>query len=314
MKQAVDTLKRAKAPARLFRSLKKSLRKRLGYFRGYGADSPELSKQRDADVYVISFPRSGRTWLRLMLGKYVSDLAGIAPKDISKVYNITSRLDGMPTVGFVHDGSSYAGRNLRADELSVSKGFYRGRKVVLLVRDPRDTLVSYYFYCRARRGVYTSDIGSFIRDPRFGAEKAVAFLNIWAANRHVPDGFLLLRYEDIVADPGGQMEVLLTFLGMTIDPAVLKASVEYASFSNMKKMEASGQAAIATLNVRREDESEGYTVRRGQIGGFKSDLSEDDIAYLSEMIDNKLSDIYGYRCEAEESVSRVRKRGAGLGG
>lgn len=302
-------LKQAKAPAGLFKSLKRKFRKRLGYFRDNKIDSSELSKQRDADAYIISFPRSGRTWLRLMLGKYISDLAGIAPRDISKIYKITSQLDGIPTVGFVHDGSSFAGRNLRADELGVSKGFYRNRKVVLLVRDLRDTLVSYYFYCRARKGVYTSDIGSFIRDPHFGAEKAIAFLNIWAANRHVPKDFLLLRYEDIVADPAGQMRTLLAFLEIPVDPIILNASVEYASFNNMKKMEASGQAPIATLHTRPGHESEGYTVRRGQIGGFTSDLSEDDIAYLSELIDNSLSEIYGYRCKAENRFARTADGG-----
>ena len=35
---------------------------------------------RNTDVYVVSYPKSGRTWLRVMLGKAISDRYGL-PQD-----------------------------------------------------------------------------------------------------------------------------------------------------------------------------------------------------------------------------------------
>jgi hypothetical protein len=257
-------------------------------------DAPELYRQRDADAFIISFPRSGRTWLRIMLGKYLMDLTGVTDKDPYDVYAITRSLKGLPTVGIIHDNSGYGGKNLKADELEAGKGRYKKRKVILLVRDPRDTVVSYYFHCHRRRNVYAGDVSDFIRDERFGVDKIVTFLNIWAANRAVPEGFLLLRYEDMIRDPLGELTRLLMFLGLPLNASLGEAAVEFASFTNMRRMEEGGGAETRVLRKSRSNDPESFKVRKGQVGGYVEYLSPEDVAYLSEEVEGKLSPFFGY--------------------
>lgn len=266
-------------------------------------DAPELYRQRDADAFIISFPRSGRTWLRIMLGKYLTDLAGVNGKDPYDVYAITKALEGLPTVGVIHDNSGYGGKNLKAEELETAKGRYKKSKVILLVRDPRDTVVSYYFHCNKRRNVYAGDISDFIRDERFGVNKIVTFLNIWAANRSEPKDFLLLRYEDMACDPLGELTKLLMFLDLPLNAALGEASVEFASFSNMRRMEEGGGAETRALRKSRSNDPESFKVRKGRVGGYVEYLSPEDVAYLSEEIEGKLSPFFGYGGAAATRVA-----------
>lgn len=265
-------------------------------------DAPELYRQRDADAFIISFPRSGRTWLRIMLGKYLMDLTGGAGNDPYDVYAITKSLQGLPTVGVIHDNSGYGGKNLKADELETDKGKYEKCKVILLARDPRDTVVSYYFHCHKRRNVYSGDLSDFIRDERFGVNKIVTFLNIWAANRTVPESFLLLRYEDMARDPLGEFTKLITFLGLPLNASLGEASVEFASFSNMRRMEEGGGAETKVLRKSHSNDPESFKVRKGQVGGYVEYLSPEDVAYLSEVVEGKLSPFFGYGGSAAVQV------------
>lgn len=278
----------------MFKPLKRVLRRLRRRGGGKSHEAPEINRQRDADAFIISFPRSGRTWLRIMLGRYLSDLTGAADQDPYDVYEITRPLKNIPTVGVIHDNSGYGGRNLRASELETSKERYNKCKVVLLVRDPRDTLVSYYFHCHKRRNVYEGELSTFIRDERFGIEKILTFLNIWAANRDVPNGLLLMRYEDLVRDPVGEMTALINFLEIPLERSLVEAAVEFASFSNMRRMEESGTPETKVLRKSRSGDPESFKVRKGRVGGYTEYLSPEDVAYLSELMGSRLSPFFGY--------------------
>src|SRR5829696_8296931 len=133
------------------------------------ARSPGLFSTRDADVFVLSFPKCGRTWLRVMLSKYILDLRGHEPGDLVDVYSI-SRRAGLPAVTFDHEDSYFTIEGACAQALETNKARYRDKRVAFLVRDPRDVMVSYYVYCTKRNRAFRGTIGEFIRDSRFGID------------------------------------------------------------------------------------------------------------------------------------------------
>jgi hypothetical protein len=90
----------------------------------------------------------------------------------------------------------------------------------------------------------------------------------------------MVRYEDLQADPSGQLRGLLRFFGLPeIDEGLLERAIAFSSFENMRRLEASGQYRHA-LRPGDPADPESYKVRRGRIGGYVDYLSSDDIAWL----------------------------------
>ena len=102
-----------------------------------------LKKGLESGVYIISFPKSGRTWLRMLLGKAVCRKYGLDENLMVNTYKLTGAA-GISPVIFTHDDSSIK-HGHRHDRLETDKSRYRNQKVIFLIRDPRDVIVSCYF-------------------------------------------------------------------------------------------------------------------------------------------------------------------------
>ncbi len=261
---------------------------------------PELRMNLLAEIYVISYPKSGRSWLRFMLSKYCSYVYNYEfnlNKDIS---DISQRMSKIPYIAFVHDGSAYTqNKNFTAEELPKDKSkMYRGKKVILLIRDLRDVMVSHYMHCTKRDNVYNGSISNFIRDEHFGIKKAVEFLNIWHAQRHIPRSFLIICYEDMRQNPEEELLKIIEFVDIPINLEAVKKTDKFVSFENMKNLERSGKLRMnGRFGVQENNEKDSCKIRRGVVGGFTDYLSIDDISYLNNYINSNLNSSYHYSCQ-----------------
>jgi len=123
----------------------------------------------------------------------------------------------------------------------------------------------------------------------------LSYYNIWAMNRAIPRGFLLVRYEDMKADAQRELRRVVDFLGLEAIPdTILAEAVAYASFENMRKMETQGRFASGMLKPADQSNQESYKTRKGQVRGFADHLDEADVAYLNHLMEEKLSNYFGY--------------------
>ena len=206
----------------------------------------KLRRSVDPDIYVLSYPKSGRTWLRVLIGKYLS-LKYNLPEDEILSTEFMSTSSGLPRVKFSHDGT---GQNIAKpyEQLSRDKQEYTDKKVILLGRDIKDTLVSGYFHATKRKEWFEGTISEFIRSAQFGVPKIIAFYDIWLHNRHVPKSFLFIRYEDLHQDPSGVLRKVLGFIGeVEVEENRLDESIAYCSFNNLRKLEAENRFINGTL-------------------------------------------------------------------
>ncbi|MEK7269393.1 MAG: sulfotransferase domain-containing protein, partial [Planctomycetota bacterium] len=204
---------------------------------------------REAEACVVSFPKSGRTWLNVMLGKVVSELRG------------TEFTLDIPDVLFTHDNSDKL-----AQPFAVDARNYARKKVVFLARDPRDILASYYVHRTRRDRLYAGTLSEFIRDPSYGVARVVELMNGWWAQRRIPRAFLLVRYEDLHLDARAQLGRLVEFLEMDVLPRFVEEAVTFASFDRMKEMERSGMFEDPRIRPGDSLDPESYKVRRGEVG------------------------------------------------
>jgi hypothetical protein len=239
--------------------------------------------RREPQVYIVSYPKSGRTWLRLLVGKVLCDRFGVDATHMLDTQRATTLARATPTK-FTHDGS---GMREPSDfrQLGTSKQQYRGKKVVLLVREPRDVMVSCYFQATKRIHVYDGPISDFVRSEQYGIERCVNFYRIWDQNRHVPADFLLVRYEDMHANPQAALKSVLDFMDVSdVDNQMLDAAIEFGRFDNMKKLEATGHFKRQVLTPGNAKDGESFKVRRGKVGGYADYLSPEDCQYLTKVI------------------------------
>src|SRR3954470_16339839 len=122
----------------------------LRVWRGQRKQWRHARQLRRADVCLISYPKSGRTWLRLLVGEAIDahfDL-GATPTMRLEVWPLRELREGVPAVFVYHDDLP---QQKTPDELHASKSKYRHKKVIFLARDPRDVMVSQYFHRTKRR-------------------------------------------------------------------------------------------------------------------------------------------------------------------
>jgi hypothetical protein len=260
---------------------------------------------RNTDVYLISYPKCGRTWLRLMIGRAIAQHFGL-PEDEETLFIRWKKrpLPQVPWITVVHDDRPM----LKApEELQTSKAKYQDKRVIFLVRDPRDVIVSSYFEMKNRgqlfgdnpyenrKAVFEGSLPEFICNKTGGFETILRYYNIWAENRNIPSGFLLVRYEDLKTNAQHELRRIIDFLELEpIPDGILAEAVEYASFENMRKMESQGQFKSGILKPADQSNQESYKTRKGKVKGFAEHLDEADIACLNQAMREKLSAYFGY--------------------
>ena len=103
------------------------------------------------NTYIISYPKSGRTWLRALIGKYLSKKHNLPNKKLLETEYIT-KVSNIPIARFTHDGAEWTQGNplklllhIEYYNLPKNKSKYKNKNVILLQRDIKDTVVSAYF-------------------------------------------------------------------------------------------------------------------------------------------------------------------------
>jgi len=214
---------------------------------------------------VISHPKSGRTWLRVELNRA-----------------------GVPDAHFSHAGSTEEA-SLTARRLSDGLRWWSNKRILLLIRDPRDTAVSFYFQATRRSRVYSGAFKDFLRDPRFGIERVMQFNLLWLRQRRRFATFIVLSYEDLHADPCAALRKAAEFLtGRDLPKPDIQRAVELCSFEAMHGLETSGAGAVewgVRLKPGDAADPESFKTRRGVVGGWRDYFSGRDEAYASGLFD-----------------------------
>lgn len=235
----------------------------------------------EADAFLVSIPKSGRTWLRFLLRHYLCTASNL-PFSIDPG---ESEPRHVPRLVCSHDLWEHLTAPRLRDRVRgkylIPPAARRSRKVVLAVRDLRDVMVSLHIQLTKRGfrsgALYDGSLAEMIRDPRFGVDRNVAIINHWLREWRNTGLCLIWSYEECRKDPASSFADVLRFLGCeTIDDDLLSASIEFADFDSMKTMEAENRFDRKLLRPGDPSDPESYKVRRGVVGGYADYLSDAD--------------------------------------
>ncbi len=246
--------------------------------------------RRNADVHIISFPKCGRTWLVLMIARVIERHYGVTVSDPLKLRLFRKKLRSLPLILQHHDGGP---EFLRVEELEQDKARYAGAKVVFLVRDPRDVTISAYFQKTRRNDDFAGTINEYLHQPVGSIDTNIEFYNIWARNRSVPRDFLLVTYEDMHQDAVRELRRVVEFIGLfDVPETVIREAVEACSFENMRRMESDNALGSKRLAPRDVADETTYKTREGRVGGHVSHLEPEDVAYINNLLKERLDPFY----------------------
>ena len=252
----------------------------------YKARRLRALQDKKTDVYIVSAPKAGRTWLSVLLVKLLSDRF--------KLENNFSLLDvafehPFPGITCTHDLLEPTGRF----SFVFDDARYKDKKVVFLARDPRDVVVSLYHQLTKRQHIFSGDISVFLRDERYGIRHIVDFMNLWIAHQQDNAEFLLIRYEDLKANPRETLASLLSFIGIDGCEPYLDGAITFASFDSMRELEKKDFFKDNRLRAKDANDPNTFKVRKGTVGGFREELSDSDLQYVNQEC-TRLSQAFNY--------------------
>lgn len=264
----------------------------------------KLNHHRTTELYFVGYPKTGNTWVRFMLGRYVQLMCDMEYRplfDATDAWGRCERACVGPAMHFTHRPLSWETQSARnLDHDNVVRPF-RGKRVVLITRHPLDTLVSLWMQRSHRGGTgHSGSLPEMLDDPAWGLDKFMRFHALWNQHRGDVRAFHLLRYEDLRTDPLDRFRALLAFLGIHADDPLIEQAVSEADFDNMRRIEtagtgpayrSSGLSIFATGDTNNPD---AFHVRRGKVGGYADYLDASEIARHQASIDASLPEFYGY--------------------
>ena len=262
----------------------------------------EFKKLERSDWVLMSWGKSGRTWLRVMLSRAYQLKGNLDASQLLDFDNL-KRLDPqLPAVFFTHNNylRDYTGN-------AESKQHFQGKRIVLLVRDPRDVAVSQFFQWQYRMRPNKKfindypphgadiDVWQFVLDKEAGVSRIVDYFNGWA--KAIPElrDVLIVRYEDMRKDPASVLAKILEFTGTSVTAAQVQEAVEFAAYDNMKKMEENKffKGSGARVKPGDKDNPQSFKVRKAKVGGYRDYFTDEQCAQLEKMLD-KLDPVFGY--------------------
>jgi hypothetical protein len=235
----------------------------------------------EADVFLVSIPKSGRTWLRFLIRHYLCAQANLP----FSIESSADEPDSVPRLACSHDLWEHLTAPRLVDRMLgkylLPPAPRRSGKVILAIRDLRDVMVSLHIQL-TRRGfrsgaAFEGSLAEMIRSPRFGAERTVDIINRWLEEWRDSGRCLVWSYEESRKDPRSSFIDVLEFLGCgPVDEELLEISLDFADFDNMKAMEADNRFDRKMLQPGDSSDPESFKVRRGVVGGYVDYLSDDD--------------------------------------
>jgi hypothetical protein len=270
-------------------------------------DFPKLSLLRDRHVHghIVTMQQSGTHWLTHMLAAAIADVYGVPE---------LSDIDDRSLIGDHKRPAVYANIPRLIQTHNIPSPICHAWPLcrllsfpiyVILLRDMRASLVSHY----EKHYAGVMSFGDYLRNRRIIGNPVrwdlwyrIRFLNAWdrEIRRLPPTQTLVMHYEQIQADPLGELRRVWTFFGFpAAAPEVFSRAVAASSKDRMSQKESQDkQAKVIRKNSRHPFEW----------------FSADDRAYFEAVCRTYLRNAHGYDYHQWEPLLTASAGGTWAGG
>lgn len=267
------------------------------YLLGTDIAGRQLAVRAD-DTFIVSYPRSGNTWTRFLIANL---LFADQPVSFANIERLIPDAEAL--------SSRYMKRLPSPRVIKTHQYFdHRYPKVLYITRDPRDVVLSYYNFSRKYRHIADDyPLEDYVHGLVTGALHATAWgtwaenVGTWLAARNGRPAFLLLRYEDLIADTQTELAKVACFFGADASPERLRHAIENSSAARLRELEKKeGGEWVATRNKRSDIPFIGNAVT----GKWKAALPETAVEEIESAWGNLMTQL-GYELVTRKLESVV---------
>ena len=226
------------------------------------------------DTFLVSYPKSGNTWARFLIANLLRPNEQVG---FSNIHQIIPGIDVVPHREMLR---------FPRPRIIKSHQYFdtRYKRVVYIVRDPRDVALSEYHAQRKSKRIGDDyPIQEFVRSFLAGescdygswGEHAAS----WLSTRYGQAGFLLLRYEDMLRDTAGELSRMAGFLGIHSTSEQIEQAVARSRADKMRKLE---KSQASQFNATKDTRQDILFVRNAKAGGWHSELPEASILQIEQ--------------------------------
>lgn len=247
------------------------------------------------DVFLTSYPRSGNTWTRFLVGNLVHTEEPVTFLNVERL------------VPDMYKHSDRYMRTLPRPRILKSHEVFdpRYKRVIYIVRDPRDVAVSQYHWEMKQKSVQDEcPIEQFV--PRWiegiywdRLANWGDHVTSWMSTRQGRDSFEILRYEDLLANAQAELIKVARLLGIEPAPERLARAVELSSADRMRKLESTQGNKWVQTRYTRQDKA---FVRKAASGDWRSVLPPQSVKEIETAWGNIMTRL-GYALSTESKRS-----------
>ncbi|XP_069052998.1 amine sulfotransferase-like [Lepisosteus oculatus] len=266
-----------------------------GYNFALGETTPEYIDSlqdfeiRDSDVFLVTYPKSGTVWTQQILCRLFED-------ECPEPY--PTNLDRMPWLEYREGRPDYNLRpspRLFASHLTpalLPRGLREKRaKVVYVMRNPKDAMVSYFYFSHVWAKLETpksfEDFMEKYLNGDVGGSSWFGHVREWHASRGQFD-ILFLAYEDMVQDLKSAVRKIGAFLGRSLDDAAVDRVAEKAAFKTMRDDPRANYEFLPADLLLRE---KGGFLRKGTVGDWKNVFTVAQSERFDQVFQERMSDL-----------------------
>lgn len=264
---------------------------------------------RDDDIFVISYPKTGTTWVSQilhLLNRNGDQGHAPLPRAVPWVEHVyqTQGPDGWEALRD-KPGRRVLKSHLHSGPLGETGALSNPRaRFVVCTRNPKDTAVSLYYHMKDKPGWdYRGDWDQFFELYLRGEVEGGSFFDhtlAWhALHRRRPQQVAFVHYEDLHRDFDGEVRRLAAFCGLPLTEQLLARVRAGAAFTAMRADPLTNFSNICSDHIR-----------RGEVGDWRNHFSIEQNLRMNRVIEEKLagSDLHYFY-----GASRMDRRPAGAG-
>ncbi len=274
----------------------------------------ELEKAERTGLLIIGHPKSGNTWLRVLLSRLYQFRHDLPAHLVVTSDELHRRVPAIPRISATNGWYSYeraVGDRLAMD---AAPNPIREKPIVFLPRHPIDIATSWYLQVtkrqsRAKFELINADLDApvdraaidrwtFVRHSGFGLLNIIDFLNTFQARVARLPNAITVPYEQLRADPAAQLARIGTLMGERFSAEEIAEAVRFGSFDNLKTLESGNFFKQKGLRPGIKGDAESSKVRRAKVGGYRDDFTPEQAAELEALVADRLDPALGYALPA----------------
>ncbi|NP_001279917.1 3-beta-hydroxysteroid sulfotransferase-like [Callorhinchus milii] len=243
------------------------------------------------DVFIITYPKSGTTWMQqvasLILGN--NDIDSVKNKSVYERAPwvedclFQRRLDSQTEPQLLTTHLNY--------QMSPNALKHNVGKVIYVARNPKDVIVSsYYFHIYSQFLKTPENFEQFLKQ---FVEGNVLYgpwfdhVRDWYSHKDEPN-MLFVTFEEMFKDVRGVIEKVANFLGKQLDGKSVDSIISCCTFKSMKENPATNYQWVSRTIF---DHNRGTFLRKGTVGDWKNHFLVAQNEWFDSICKERMADI-----------------------